>query len=244
MQRRVSWSRTYICLLGTLSVLAAILLVGCAAHTPNRSDSSLNNAGMLSGYNEPQQTTSELFQQWEDVLERHRTLSVHRGNDPDKESCGSSNLPTGQAGDCQLHRWKEFLAGLKEKPALEQIWEVNAHANQKAYRSDSENYGLNDYWATPKEFLYKGGDCEDYAIIKLLSLKQLGFSDDSMRIVVLVDTKLRTSHAVLAVYLNNDILILDNQLQEVVSQQELSHYVPIYSINEKGWWIYTSRENL
>lgn len=225
MQRRVSWSRTYICL------LTVILLVGCAANTPIRSDSSRNGVGMLSGYNEPQETTSEVFQQWENVLERHR------GNDPDKESCGSSN-------DCQLRQWNEFLTGLKERPALEQIWEVNARANQKAYRFDSENYGINDYWATPKEFLYKGGDCEDYAVIKLLSLKQLGFSVDSMRIVVLVDTKLKTSHAVLAVYLNNDILILDNQMQEVVSQQELSHYVPIYSINEKGWWIHASRENL
>lgn len=228
MQRGVLWSRAYI------GLLFVILFVGCSTtHTLDRNP-------MLSEYNEPQETTSEVFRQWEDVLERHsgndseiRTEDAKRP-EPDEESCGSSN-------DCQLHQWKEFLAGLKERPALEQIWEVNAYANRRAYRSDRENYGINDYWATPKEFLYKDGDCEDYAIFKLLSLKQLGFSVDSMRIVVLVDTKLRTPHAVLAVYINNDILVLDNQMQEVVSHQRLSHYVPIYSINETGWWIHASK---
>jgi predicted transglutaminase-like cysteine proteinase len=29
--------------------------------------------------------------------------------------------------------------------------------------------------ATPKEFLLNSGDCEDYAIIKMLSMKWLGY---------------------------------------------------------------------
>ena len=201
----------------------------------------LNSSGDLFGYNESQQpllnNTGGVLQQWRDVLNRQRSDELN------EERCLLKADQTSR--DCQLIEWKEFLFTLKGKTALEQIKAVNLYANQKAYKLDRGNYGANDYWATPREFLNKGGDCEDYAITKLLSLRQLGFSVDSMRMVVLIDTNLRIPHAVLAVYTGNDIMVLDNQVQEVVSHQKLSNYVPIYSINEKGWWIHTSpTENL
>ena len=40
-----------------------------------------------------------------------------------------------------------------------------------------------DYWATPVESLRKGeADCEDYAIAKYFTLRQLGVADDKLRI--------------------------------------------------------------
>ncbi len=116
---------------------------------------------------------------------------------------------------------------------------INAYANQKRYVIDFENYGLEDYWAIAREFLYNGGDCEDYALTKMFSLLWLGVDSDKLRIVVLQDTNLRVPHAVLAVYDHNDILVLDNQTQQVVDHRQIVHYVPVYSINAKHWWIHT-----
>jgi len=167
------------------------------------------------------QASSEISEQLDIVLSRYES---ERGE---------------SYGDKGIARWQSFLATLEGRPAIEQIKAVNTYVNRKVYKTDQANYGTGDYWATPKEFLSRGGDCEDFAIIKLLSLQQLGFSVDSMRMVVLVDTELRTPHAVLAVYVDGDVLILDNQSATVESHTTLSHYVPLYSINTAGWWMHS-----
>ncbi len=120
----------------------------------------------------------------------------------------------------------------------QQIREVNRYANEKKYILDMEGYGKADYWATPKEFLENNGDCEDYAIIKMLSLKWLGFDARLMREVIVQDTNLRIPHAVMAIASNDDILILDNQIDEVISHTDIFHYVPVYSVNENYWWMH------
>jgi predicted transglutaminase-like cysteine proteinase len=119
-----------------------------------------------------------------------------------------------------------------------QIKLVNKYANQKEYILDIENYGIADYWATPKEFLLNSGDCEDYAIIKMLSMKWLGYDLNAMRVVVVQDTNLRVAHAVMAIKNNNDIFILDNQIEEVISHADIFHYVPVYSLNKDNWWMH------
>ena len=48
------------------------------------------------------------------------------------------------------------------------------------YLEDLANYGLPDYWATPLQFLDRDGDCEDYAIAKFVSLRELGFAADEL----------------------------------------------------------------
>ena len=137
-----------------------------------------------------------------------------------------------------MRDWLAFLEGLRGKPREEQLEAVNRYANQKNYVLDIDNYGVEDYWAVPREFLYNNGDCEDYAITKFFSLLWLGFNTDDLRIVVLQDTNLRVPHAVLAVAGKDDVRILDNQIQEVVSQRDIVHYAPVYAINEHHWWLY------
>lgn len=141
--------------------------------------------------------------------------------------------------DQDVQKWMDFLDTLKGASKMEQVKAVNAFANHNKYKTDEKNYGTGDYWATPKEFLSRGGDCEDFAIIKFLSLRQLGFSADELRMVILLDTELRTPHAVLAVYIDGDVLILDNQNSEVLSHTTLSNYVPLYSLNATGWWMHS-----
>jgi predicted transglutaminase-like cysteine proteinase len=68
---------------------------------------------------------------------------------------------------------------------------------------------------------------------------RLGFSTDDLRIVIVDDTNLNVFHAVLAVRSDNNVWLLDNQLQHVVPMEIAVQYVPIYSLNEHGWWMHS-----
>ena len=186
----------------------------------------LSWAGLF-GYQETERKNLSIFPQWLSVLERHIKERVPEGQ------CQSRKLDS-----CHVKRWQGFIRSIRSLPPLDQIRRVNEYANQQEYILDIENYGVEDYWATPRQFLYNNGDCEDYAITKMLSLKQLGFDSADLRIVVLQDTNLRIPHAVLAVNIKGDTLIMDNQVEEVISHRHIVHYVPVYSVNEKQWWMY------
>ncbi len=139
---------------------------------------------------------------------------------------------------CYREDWQDLLEFLKDKPADRQIAEINLHMNKAPYITDIINWGVPDYWESIRQFFKKDGDCEDYAIAKYLSLKELGFDADLMRIVVVQDTNLDVPHAVLVVSLNGDRLVLDNQISYVVKEKAVLHYRPFYSINEKAWWLH------
>jgi len=181
----------------------------------------------LFGFNQTLQADIRFFSQWVQVLERHLLYDQPDGD------CQERVL-----NRCHLNDWLAFLDSIRQLPADQQLKRVNRYANNKDYVLDIENYGIEDYWAIPREFFFNGGDCEDYAITKLFSLRWLDYPVNSMRIVVLQDTNLRIPHAILAVAQDDDILILDNQITEVVSHQNIVHYVPVYSINESHWWIH------
>ena len=192
-----------------------------------RPGSTVAMPASLFGYQEIQKQNLSLFPQWLSIIERH-LLNLR-----DSRSCQSTKF-----NQCHLRQWRLFLKSIKHLPVIQQIKQVNKYANEKEYVLDMENYGLADYWATPKEFLVNSGDCEDYAIIKMLSMKWLGYNANAMRVVVVQDTNQRIAHAVLAIENNNDILILDNQIEEVMSHVGIFHYVPIYSVNESHWWMH------
>lgn len=179
------------------------------------------------GYSAEQQHNMNYLPQWLSVLERHIVEDVPEGD------CSDSLF-----NQCHLKLWYEFLASIKNEPADKQINAVNSFANKKTYVLDMDNYGMADYWAIAREFFYKGGDCEDYAITKFFSLLWLGYDPNLLRIIILQDTNLRLHHAILAVSYKNDVLILDNQTQQVVSHQKIKHYLPLYSVNEKNWWLH------
>ena len=181
----------------------------------------------LFGYREMPRTNLQIFPQWLSALERHIATNIPEGD------CQTRRLDT-----CHVKRWHRFLKTISRLSAIEKIKRVNEFANNQQYILDIENYGIEDYWAAPRQFLYNNGDCEDYAITKMLSLKRLGFKEQEMRLVVLQDTNLRIPHAVLAVYQNGEALIMDNQIEEVVSHRNIVHYVPIYSVSESKWWMY------
>ncbi len=134
--------------------------------------------------------------------------------------------------------WDSLKQKMEGKSPMDQIKYVNNFWNQWPYKQDPSVYKKPDYWATPHEFKRNSGDCEDYAIAKYFTLRALGFPMEQLRIVVLKDTILNLAHAVLAVYIDNDVFILDNLSRNVLSHQRISNYIPQYSVNEKNRWMH------
>jgi predicted transglutaminase-like cysteine proteinase len=139
---------------------------------------------------------------------------------------------------CMQKTWHAIIDRLRGLDLMTELREINTEMNKRPYVPDLLNWNLPDYWATPFEFLRKGGDCEDFAIAKYMALRELGVPIDEMRIVVLNDANLHIAHAVLAVYVEGMPYILDNQISKVVPASSIHHYVPVYSINENGWWLH------
>ena len=137
--------------------------------------------------------------------------------------------------------WNKLKGDAAGMDNLGKVKAVNKFFNKWPYRLDAGNYGKSDYWATPLEFLKKSGDCEDYSIAKFYALQELGFSGDSMRIVALKDRIRNIGHAVLAVYLDGEVYILDNQTNMVLPHTKYKHYVPQYSVNEKYRWMHVPK---
>lgn len=139
---------------------------------------------------------------------------------------------------CEVDKWKAFIEKQRGRPTMDVLNDVNRYMNAYPYVLDMVNYGVDDYWAAPQEHISNGGDCEDYAIAKFITLRKLGFSADDMRVVVLNDLNLRVQHAILAVYVGNRAFILDNQTQRVLPSDLIYHYQPVYSLTEGKWWLH------
>lgn len=133
-------------------------------------------------------------------------------------------------------QWQRLAISLINAPLKQKLIEVNRFFNRWPYRLDQEVWKRKDYWASPLEFLQRSGDCEDYAIVKYFALRYLGLPAEQLRVVILRDNIRSITHAVLAVYVEEDILILDNLSDPVFSHRRYQHYLPHYSVNEHHRW--------
>lgn len=177
---------------------------------------------------EEQSDNIEMFTKWTDVLARY-DATAHTLED----ICGRDRY-----SPCKLKDWKTMLQGLKGKPLMEQVDAVNRFINAYPYVEDIVNWGVDDYWETPYEMQQRNaGDCEDYAISKFMSLRALGVSNDLMRVEIVQDLNLGgVIHAILIVFVGDQVYVLDNQIKQVIRAVDIYHYRPVYSINEAHWW--------
>lgn len=136
--------------------------------------------------------------------------------------------------------WQAMIRDKRGRSQFDQLHAVNGFVNQWRYRADSYNYKTSDYWASPAEFFSRSGDCEDYAIAKYVSLRQMGFSADQLRLVVVKDLNQNLAHAVLAAYVDGDVYILDNVNNQVRPQAAVTEYAPYYSVNEEARWAHAA----
>lgn len=136
--------------------------------------------------------------------------------------------------------WKRFLDSVQDEPPVRQILKVNLWFNGFPYKQDNWVYGKEDYWASPSEFLENGGDCEDFVIIKYITLRLLGFSADDMKIAMVYDVFSGTDHSLLIVDHGGEKYVLDNRENMTVASHYTKRYKPHYVFNETGLWTYDS----
>ncbi len=162
------------------------------------------------------------LKQWLSVQKRHYKNNILKSG---------SKLNSGTT-------WDKLKGMIEGKDELTKLKIVNNFWNQWPYKQDPRAYKAPDYWASPAEFKRNSGDCEDYAIAKYFTLASMGFPIERMRIVVVKDTILRLAHAILAVYVGDQIYILDNLSKNVLPHTRIRNYVPQYSVNEKTRWMH------
>ena len=112
---------------------------------------------------------------------------------------------------------------------------VNRFFNRVQSVSDLRHWGVEDYWATPSEMLASNGaDCEDYAMAKYFTLKELGVPVSRLRLVYAKTSRSADAHLVLAYYPSPSAepLILDNLVGSIESASERSDLIPVYTFND------------
>ncbi len=186
-------------------------------------DNAKPNKLRLFSYSSQRYNDLSAFTKWNDMLSRLK-----------KQADKPSNA-------AMMKQWQDELNSYMDYDFKGKVEAVNRYVNEVKYHPDKKVWGKTDFWATPFEFFKNGGDCEDYAITKMMSLKALGVDEKNMRITIVHDMEKNIPHAVLVVYDDNgEAYILDNQSETVEEDTLISHYKPIFSISQNSWWRYNS----
>jgi predicted transglutaminase-like cysteine proteinase len=141
-----------------------------------------------------------------------------------------------------LTAWQDFVKHTKASAASAEdvgaavLMPVNRFFNGVPAYTDQDHWGVDDYWATPEETLSSNGaDCEDYAIAKFYTLKELGVPVSQLRLVYARSTLAHGAHMVLAYYARPgaDPLILDNLEGSIEPAARRTDLQPVYSFNDE-----------
>lgn len=118
--------------------------------------------------------------------------------------------------------------------------ETNRFFNRLIFIDDIKLWGMPDYWASPVEFLAAGGgDCEDFSIAKYFTLREMGLSDESMRLIYVKALRYNQFHMVVANYATPSSMpvILDNLDTDIKPANLRTDLVPVYSFNGNHLWL-------
>ena len=128
---------------------------------------------------------------------------------------------------------RDFLAIVKaghEKQGRARLGVVNRAINLAIQAtSDMVQHGAGDIWSSPLATFRSGkGDCEDYAIAKFAALLLAGVPAQDLRLVIVRNLKAHRAHAVLAAWLEDRWLVLDNRRFLLLEDREiLMEYRPL-----------------
>lgn len=144
----------------------------------------------------------------------------------------------------RLLEWQSVVYDNKKAEEEEKLEIVNTFFNKSKFVNDIDHWEVEDYWATPVEFLSTdGGDCEDFSIAKYFTLREMGVPVEKMRIMYVKAVELNQAHMVLTYYPTPDAepVILDNLINEIKLASSRNDLVPVYSFNADGLWLAKER---
>lgn len=170
------------------------------------------------------------LQYWQGIMERH---------DPEK----AFGVHITALSTPVLQQWKNLAKRMPTWTSEQKLQYINGFFNRWDSKSDYDNYAVEEFWASPEEFLENGGDCEDYSIIKYLALRYFGWPEENLWILLLKENKTGNAHAALAAKTGEKTFILDNLSRPVYllipEAQYLQTFTPVYALNHCGAWVLT-----
>jgi predicted transglutaminase-like cysteine proteinase len=171
-------------------------------------------------------STTDIWAKWADLQSRiqseEEALAACRA--------GSADCPAA------ARQFLQIVELGRQRQGRARLGEINRAVNFSIRPVDDwAQYGVADFWSTPLATLSAGaGDCEDYAIVKYVALRELGIAPDDLRILIVHNPRRRTNHAVLAVHLDEQWLILDNLTLIMVNSTDATHYRPLFVLDHRG----------
>jgi predicted transglutaminase-like cysteine proteinase len=131
-------------------------------------------------------------------------------------------------------RFLSIIDSARGREGLARLGEINRSINL-AIRpmSDLTQYHVEDLWSSPLATLAAGaGDCEDYAIAKIVALREAGVAPEDLRLVIMRNTLSGEDHAVVAARLEGHWRLLDNRYLAMLEDVQIRRYHPIFVIDE------------
>lgn len=163
----------------------------------------------------------------------------------DKEFLRKAEVKCGKDAPARFVAWEALIREDKSASDREKLEKANHFFNSRIeFVSDADLWGVQDYWATPVEFLCKkAGDCEDFAIAKYFTLKAMGVSEQKLNITYVKAIQYGIAHMVLTYYNEPgaEPLILDNLVDSINPASKRTDLLPVFSFNGAGLWMAKQR---
>lgn len=149
--------------------------------------------------------------------------------------------PATPAARQRIDEWAALLKNPPQGTIQDKLNQVNRFFNARmAFKDDIVVWKQQDYWATPIEFLRKGaGDCEDFALAKYFTLREMGVPANQLRITYVKALQLNQAHMVVTWYSTPDAipLVLDNLKTAILPATQRTDLLPVYAFNGEGLWL-------
>ncbi len=125
------------------------------------------------------------------------------------------SAPAGAAGLCGKYRWACDSSGhsnISQSDLIGLAASVNTKVNRQTREiADQTQFGREEYWTLPTA---RGGDCEDFALLKKKTLIENGVASKNLLIATVLDRSLN-NHAVLVLRTPKGDLVLDNMNKDI-----------------------------
>lgn len=155
--------------------------------------------------------------------------------------------PATPAARQRIAEWAALLNTPSQGRIQDTLKQVNQFFNARmSFRDDIVVWKQQDYWATPIEFLRKGaGDCEDFALAKYFTLREMGVPANQLRITYVKALELNQAHMVVTWYSTPTAipLVLDNLKTAILPATQRTDLLPVYAFNGEGLWLPQSGGN-
>ena len=155
--------------------------------------------------------------------------------------------PATPAARQRIAEWAALLNTPSQGTIQDKLKQVNQFFNARmAFRDDIVVWKQQDYWATPIEFLRKGaGDCEDFALAKYFTLREMGVPANQLRMTYVKALELNQAHMVVTWYSTPTAipLVLDNLKTAILPATQRTDLLPVYAFNGEGLWLPQSGGN-